>query len=202
VAANGTGEIFYAAAGDLHPTFDRGCTALDRACRITVPDKGDFAVVSAGGFRTDGQLYQATKALFNIVDVVRDGGAILFVAGCDQGVGNPEFARALTAYRTCPEDLGKALIRSFHMPAYVAFRLMDLLHRFDVSLVSDLPDDLVRNLGFTPVRDVRAWTTALTGNGYMIPFGENILPRVAPPASPRISPHAIPGSPGRSGPHG
>jgi nickel-dependent lactate racemase len=210
VAANGTGEIFYAAAGDLHPTFDRGCTALDRACRITVPDKGDFAVVSAGGFRTDGQLYQATKALFNIVDVVRDGGAILFVAGCDQGVGNPEFARTLTAYRTCPEDLGKALIRSFHMPAYVAFRLMDLLHRFDVSLVSDLPGDLVRELGFTPVTDVRAWTTALTGNGYVIPFGENILPRVSPPGrlpagSPpgsRLNPPVTPGSPHRSGHHG
>lgn len=188
VAANGAGKIFYAAAGDLHTTFDRGCAALDRACSVTVPDKGDFAVVSAGGFRTDGQLYQATKALFNIVDVVKDGGSILFVAGCDQGVGNPDFAHALQTYRICPEGLGKTLTRSFHMPSYVAFRLMDLLHRFDVSLVSDLPDDQVRDLGFTPVTDVRARTTALTGNGYVIPFGENILPRVSPRHSPR-SPH-------------
>jgi len=202
VAANGAGEIFYAAAGELHPTFDRGCAALDRACSVTVPDKGDFALVSAGGFRTDGQLYQATKALFNIVDVVRDGGAILFVAGCEQGVGNPEFADALKTYRTCPEDLGKALTQSFHMPSYVAFRLMDLLHRFDISLVSDLPDDLVRDLGFTPVADVRAWTTSLTGNGYVIPFGENLLPRVSPPASPRVGPHVTPGSPHRRGHHG
>lgn len=210
VAAGGTGEIFYAAAGDLHPTFDRGCAALDRACRVTVPDKGDFAVVSAGGFRTDGQLYQATKALFNIVDVVTDGGAILFVAGCDQGVGNPEFVRALKTYRTCPQDLGKALTRSFHMPSYVAFRLMDLLHRFDVSLVSDLPGDQVRDLGFTPVTNVQAWATALTGNGYVIPFGENILPRVSPPGSlppgspptSRFNPSVTPGSPHRSGHHG
>ncbi len=180
VAANGAGEIFYAAAGDLHPTFDRGCTALNRACCVTVPEKGDFALVSAGGFRTDGQLYQATKALFNIVGVVKDGGPILFVAGCDQGVGNPDFARTLQAYRTCPEDLGKALTRSFHMPSYVAFRLMDLLNRFAVSLVSDLPDDLVRNSGFTPVTDIQAWTASLTGKGYVIPFGENILPRVTP----------------------
>lgn len=210
VAASGTGEIFYAAAGDLHPTFDMGCVALDRACSVTVPDKSDFAVVSAGGFRTDGQLYQATKALFNIVDVVKDGGAILFVAGCDQGVGNPEFASALTAYRTCPEDLGKTLARSFHMPAYVAFRLMDLLHRFNVSLVSNLPNDDVRDLGFTPVTDIQAWTTALTGNGYAIPFGENILPRIntpgslpagTPPTS-RFNPPVTPGSPHRSGHYG
>jgi lactate racemase len=180
VAANGAGEIFYAAAGDLHPTFDKGCQALDRACCIAVPEKGNFALVSAGGFRTDGQLYQATKALFNMVDVVKDGGSILFTAGCDQGVGNSEFANALQTYRTCPEKLGKALIRSFHMPSYVAFRLMDLLNRFAVSLVSDLPDDLVRELGFTPVTDIQAWTASLPGKGYVIPFGENILPGVTP----------------------
>ncbi len=180
VAANGAGEIFYAAAGDLHPTFDQGCAALNRACCVTVPEKGDFALVSAGGFRTDGQLYQATKALFNTVGVVKDGGTILFVAGCDQGGGNPEFAKALQAYRTCPAELGKALTRSFHMPSYVAFRLMDLLNRFAISLVSDLHDDLVRNLGFTPATDIQAWTAALTGKGYVIPFGENILPGVTP----------------------
>jgi lactate racemase len=180
VAANGAGEIFYAAAGDLHPTFDQGCAALNTACCVTVPEKGDFALVSAGGFRTDGQLYQATKALFNIVGVVKDGGSILFVAGCDQGVGNPEFAKALQAYRTCPEDLGKALTRSFHMPSYVAFRLMDLLNRFAVSLVSDLPETLVRDLGFIPVTDIQTWTASLTGKGYVIPFGENILPRITP----------------------
>ena len=180
VAANGAGEIFYAAAGDLHPTFDQGCAALNRACCVTVPEKGDFALVSAGGFRTDGQLYQATKALFNTVGVVKDGGPILFMAGCDQGVGNPDFAKALQAYRTCPEDLGKALTRSFHMPSYVAFRLIDLLNRFTISLVSDLPDDLVRDSGFTPVTNIQAWTASLTGSGYVIPFGENILPGVTP----------------------
>ena len=194
VAANGAGEIFYAAAGDLHPTFDQGCAALDRACCVTVPEKGGFALVSAGGFRTDGQLYQATKALFNIAGVVKDGGSILFAAGCNQGVGNPDFAKALETYRTCPEALGKALTRSFHMPSYVAFRLLDLLHRFTVFLVSDLPDGLVRNLGFTPVTDIQAWTASLTGKGYVIPFGENILPRV--------SPRTIPRSPHGSGHHG
>ncbi|HKK98899.1 MAG TPA: lactate racemase domain-containing protein, partial [Desulfotignum sp.] len=180
VAANGAGDIFYAAAGDLHPTFDQGCAALDRACCVAVPQKADFALVSAGGFRTDGQLYQATKALFNTVGVVKDGGTILFAAGCDQGVGNPDFAKALETYRTCPEALGKALTRSFHMSSYVAYRLMDLLNRFAIFLVSDLPDDLVRNLGFTPVTDIQAWTAALTGQGYVIPFGENILPGVTP----------------------
>jgi lactate racemase len=181
MAANGAGEIFYAAAGDLHTTFDQGCAALNRACCVGVPQKGDFALVSAGGLRTDAQLYQATKALFNAVSVVMDNGRILFVAGCDQGVGNQDFAKALQTYRNRPGDLGKMLTRSFHMPSYVAFRLMDLLNRFTISLVSELPPNLVRDLGFTPVFDIPAYTAALTGSGYVIPFGENILPVVNTP---------------------
>jgi nickel-dependent lactate racemase len=55
-----------------------------------VPRKGDFALISAGGHRTDRQLYQATKALFNATKVVKEGGAVLFVAGCGEGVGNAE----------------------------------------------------------------------------------------------------------------
>jgi lactate racemase len=181
VAANGAGEIFYAAAGDLHATFDQGCAALNTACCVTVPEKGDFAMVSAGGFRTDSQLYQATKALFNAVGVVKDNGRILFVAGCGQGVGNLDFAKALQTFRTRSNDLGKMLTRDFHMPSYVAFRLMDLLNRFTISLVSELPPDLVRDLGFTPVIDIPAYTASLTGSGYVIPFGENILPMVNTP---------------------
>ncbi len=120
-------------------------------------------------------------------EAVKDGGPILFVAGCTQGAGNPEFAQTLKTYRTCPEDLGKTLTQSFHMPSYEAFRLMDLLHRFDVSLVSDLPGDQVRYLGFFPVNDIQAWTTALTGIGYVIPFGETFSPGSAqqpPPGYP------------------
>lgn len=181
VAANGAGDIFYAAAGDLHTTFDQGCTALNQACCVAVPQKGDFALVSAGGFRTDGQLYQATKALFNAVNVVKDNGEILFVAGCDQGVGNQDFAKVLQIYHTRPGNLGKMLTRNFHMPSYVAFRLMELLNRYTISLMSELPPDMVRDLGIAPVFDIPAYTAALTGSGYVIPFGENILPMVKTP---------------------
>lgn len=178
VAANGQGEIFYADAGELHATFARGCDALDRACRPELPQKGDFAIISAGGHRTDGQLYQATKALFNAVEAVRPGGEILFAAGCNDGVGNAFFGETLETRKGEQEALGTELARTFNMPAYVAFRLMDLLARFRVTLLSDLPWDRVRRLGFETARDIHEAVGTLGGRGYIIPFAENILPRI------------------------
>lgn len=180
VAANGQGEIFHAAAGPLEATFARGCTALDQACCSDVTDLGDFALFSAGGHRTDGQLYQSTKALFNAVSAVKEGGSLLFVAGCGEGVGNGEFQEALIRYNADPQALGRKLARDFRMPAYVAFRAMDLLARYRVFLVSDLGEDLTRRLGFGYIGDVSEVETRFQGRGYVIPYAENILPRYRP----------------------
>ena len=176
VAANGAGEIFDCAVGPLHETFLDGCAKLDRVCCQRVPVRGDFALISAGGRRTDGQLYQATKALFNAVNVVKEGGDILFVAGCAQGVGNDTFAGAMRRDRIDPSALGKELVDRFNMPSYVAFRLIDVLKRYRVSLVSGLDENDVRQMGFAPVGDIAQYVFQLRGRGYIMPFAENVLP--------------------------
>ncbi|MCG8633759.1 MAG: lactate racemase domain-containing protein, partial [Desulfobacterales bacterium] len=177
VVANGRGEIFHADAGELRATFEQGCGHLDGACCVDVDQKADFILFSAGGHRTDGQLYQATKALFNAVNVAKEGADLMFVAGCGQGVGNDSFAEALTAFRNRPGALGKKLADQFHMPAYVALRVIDMLTRFRITLVSDLDEATTRALGFEFTRDPRQLITGLHGKGYIIPFAENILPR-------------------------
>jgi lactate racemase len=181
IAANGTGDIFHADVGPLHKTFMHGCKMLDQACSIQVPLKGDFALISAGGHRTDGQLYQSTKALFNAVNIVNDGGNILFVAGCSQGVGNDTFSSVLNTFKDDPEKLGKELAVNFNMPSYVAFRVMDILKRFNVTLVSDFSKTQTESFGFKYTDSVDRYIKSLKGKGYIIPFAENILPVLKTP---------------------
>ncbi len=61
VAANGHGEIFHTEVGPLQQTFENSCNRLDDVCSVVVDKKEDFVLISAGGFRTDGQLYQVTN---------------------------------------------------------------------------------------------------------------------------------------------
>jgi nickel-dependent lactate racemase len=175
VAVNGRGEIFHCGVGPLGPTFLSACRKLDQACCLKVPHSGDFALISAGGHRTDGQLYQATKALFNAARVVKKGGAILFVAGCSEGVGNQVFADALSTFKTDPGKLGDRLAKVFDMPAFVALQVIELLDKFHIGLLSDLAPELARELGFHVVADAQSWVDGLAGRGYIIPFAENIL---------------------------
>jgi len=176
IAANGTGDIFHAQVGPLHKTFLDGCKKLDQACCIHVPQKGDFALISAGGQRTDGQLYQSTKALFNAVNIVKKGGNILFVAECSQGVGNETFSSVLNTFKDEPERLGRRLTQNFDMPSYVAFRVMDILKQFNVTLISDFSKRETESLGFKYTDSIDNYIERLNGKGYIIPFAENILP--------------------------
>ena len=178
LAANGTGELFYAAVGDVHDTFMEGCRKLNHACCVQVPQKADFVLFSAGGHRADGQLYQATKALFNAVNLVKEGGQILFVAGCEKGEGNLNFVEKLKTFRKNPEKLGQRLVSDFDMPSYVAFRVIDLLNRFQVTLASKLGRQRTLDLGFGYADNMDHYLKNLTGKGYIIPFAENILPQV------------------------
>ncbi len=179
VAANGSGDIFHARVGDLESTFINSCKKLDRACCVKVQSKADFAVISTGGHHTDTQLYQSTKALFNTVNVVTEDAKILFIAGCAQGVGNEVFARVLSEYKDHPEKIGQQLGQNFNMPAYVAFRVIDILHRFNVTLISDLPEKTTKDLGFNFTGNLDNYIKTLSGKGLIIPFAENILPVIA-----------------------
>lgn len=180
VAVNGTGDIFHASVGALNETFREGCKILNRACCADISQKGDFALISAGGHRTDQQLYQATKALFNATRAVKDNGKILFVAEARDGIGNAVFGNILEKYRNHPEEIGETLVKEFNMPSYVAFRVIDILNRFEVTLISDFTKDQTRTLGFHHTDTPDDYVRALKGKGYIIPFAENILPVLEP----------------------
>ncbi len=178
VAANGAGDIFYTDVGPLNQVFLKGCERVNQACCVQVSRKGDFAIISAGGHKTDTQLYQSTKALFNAVNIVKENGRIIFIAGCSEGVGNGTFASILKNFKNDPKAIGKKLTQQFDMPSYVAFRILDLLGRYHITLISDLSSQLTCKLGFDHTDDLDKTIQDLKGEGYIIPFAENILPIV------------------------
>ncbi|WP_163338923.1 nickel-dependent lactate racemase [Desulfopila sp. IMCC35008] len=176
LAVNGEGNIFHTSVGPLKQTFLESCQKLNQVCTAEIINKGDFVICSAGGHRTDGQLYQSVKALFNGVEAVKKGGEILLFAECSEGYGNPKFGEMLKQYRSHPAKLGEKLLNNFDMPSYIALRVIDLLQNCKVSLVSQFERQETEELGFSYVQDVSDYVKRLSGKGYIIPYAENILP--------------------------
>ena len=100
------------------------------------------------------------------------------MAGCEQGIGNPVFAKMLKRFRQNPEKIGQRLVSDFDMPSYVALRVIDILNRFQVTLASKLTREQALDFGFEYADNMDDYLKDLTGKGYVIPFAENILPQI------------------------
>ena len=79
-------RVIGAVAGDLEAAHRAGCAAAEPIFRVPVSEPFDAVITSAGGAPYDCNFMQALKALFDVQEIVRPGGAILCAAECPEGM--------------------------------------------------------------------------------------------------------------------
>jgi nickel-dependent lactate racemase len=183
VILDGSKRIVDAVAGHPQAAHREGCARLESLGRPTMEEPADLVVVSAGGYPKDLNLYQAQKALDNARHVVRPGGIILAIAACSDGLGNPVF-EAWMRDPGGPEAIIARIRREFVLGGHKAAAIALILKQADIYMVSDLPPDLVRSIGFQPFdRPDEALHAALARLGSaptiaVMPEGASTLPGV------------------------
>jgi nickel-dependent lactate racemase len=178
-----TKSVVSAVAGHPRDAHREGCARLDALARTTVDKPADIVVVSAGGYPKDINLYQAQKALDNARHVVRPGGVILLIAECIDGLGNPTF-EAWMQDPGGPEGIIARIKREFVLGGHKAAAVAMAMRQTDVFLVSALPSDFARLIGFYPFGGAdQALRSALATVGpcptvIVMPEGARVLPTV------------------------
>jgi nickel-dependent lactate racemase len=178
-------RIVGAVAGDVTAAHRRGCALVAERGLVGIERRADLVLVSAGGYPKDLNLYQAQKALDNAAQAVRDGGVVILVAECPEGLGNRTFEAWLTAGQT-PDKLLDRIQQKFVLGGHKAAAIAAVLRRARVYLVSALPGGLVRRCGFRPFDNVgsaldAAWReVGSDANLLVLPQGGSILPQATP----------------------
>jgi nickel-dependent lactate racemase len=139
VVENKKGEIVKAFAGDLEQAFMEAVKLVDELYRVTVDRRADILVVSAGGAPADMNLYQAYKALDNVLDAVKRGGVIILVAECPEGHGNQVFYDWMSRLGDL-KNVEHEIKRNFVLGGHKAYYLLKALQNHQIILVSSLPD--------------------------------------------------------------
>jgi nickel-dependent lactate racemase len=99
-------RICHASAGDLTGSFMDAVKKADEVFVVKLKRKADI-VVAVTAFPYDIDLYQSQKALDNAKYAVRDGGAIILVSACRDGVGPETFLKLLGSAGSPKEALEK-----------------------------------------------------------------------------------------------
>lgn len=174
-------KIIRAVAGDVIAAHREGCRFLDGLYKVRIKERADIVIVSPGGYPKDINLYQAQKALDNSKHAVKDGGVVILVASCKEGLGEEVFERWMTGAKS-PGEMVKKIQERFELGGHKAAAIGMVMQKAGVYLVSDMEADFVRSLFFTPFGSVQeALDCALSQKGrnasvICMPYGGSTLP--------------------------
>ncbi len=181
------GGLVQTVAGDMEKAWQEGVRTADAMYICPVEHPVDLLITSGGGAPTDINFYQAVRGMQVGVPVVRDGGAIILVAECTEGVGSDPLYTWLRD-ADCPKavlerrDRDGFDIHGEHIACYLCERVFP---RHAVFLVSSLPVRQVEEMMMTPAATVdEALKLALDYLGdrdasvFVNPYGAKAVPRL------------------------
>ena len=176
-------HLVKAFAGDIQKAHREGCKYLDTMYTVPIPKRADIVIVSQGGAPKDLNLYQTQKALDNAKHAVADGGIIILVGSCKEGLGEHTFEEWLTTAETSGELITRVR-EDFKLGGHKAAAIAMVLEHARIFLVSDMEDDFVRTIFMEPYHTVQeAYDEAVKIKGenasvIVMPFGGSTLPKV------------------------
>ena len=156
VTLNERREITGVFAGDLIAAHRAGCEFVRAGAMQRQQRPYDVVITTNAGYPLDMNLYQGVKGMRAAAQIVRDGGAILLVAECSDGLpdGSPH-ERLLHSVDHPDEILRKVAQPGFDWPEQWQGQIQALIQRrATVHLASALPDSAVRAAHLVPCRSI------------------------------------------------
>ena len=175
-------KIIYAVAGDVTEAHRAGCRFLDQFYLKELDSRADIVIVSQGGAPKDLNLYQTQKALDNAKHAVKEGGTVILVGACQEGLGNKKFQDWMERAQS-PQDLIHWVQSDFQLGGHKAAAIAMVMEKADIYLISEMDPELVKSMFFTPFNALQpAVDAAMAKQGkdasiIVMPYGGSTLPR-------------------------
>jgi nickel-dependent lactate racemase len=163
-------------AGQWRAAHRAGCIEFLSNHSLRIDGKRDLVVVSCGGYPYDINLIQAHKSLDMAALACKEGGDIVLLAECRDGLGHPRFLNWFDEEDSCA--LATRLRDAYEVNGQTAWSLLTKAERHRIHLISKLPDDQVRRMRMFPARSLTEGLAAIDNRtpGYIMQRGAAFLP--------------------------
>jgi nickel-dependent lactate racemase len=144
-------QAAFASSGHIINSF---MNAVERAKQTYAPSvrgKADI-VVAVAKPPLDLDLYQSQKAIENAKLALSDGGILILVSKCPDGIGNQAFYKLLAS----PEEMKRVMTKGYEFGLHKALRIEELLGKARIFAVTDLPSKILERVSISPFRDAQS----------------------------------------------
>ena len=152
-----SGQIRRAKFGPVESVSAEAFVIVDRRNTHTVTPAGRL-IVSPGGLPNDIDLYIAQRALELTKDAVTDGGEILFLAACPNGVGEAKTMENFYHRLTRPiDEIFNSIESEYKLYSHKPYKFARLIRRLRrIHIYTQIPDDIIRAAHLSPAHEPQA----------------------------------------------
>jgi nickel-dependent lactate racemase len=171
---NDSGEAVDLFCGDWIGSHLAACEAFALRNTIEIPEKRGIVIASCCGYPYDINLIQAHKALEAASQACTEGGNIILLAECPDGLGRDDFLKWFEAKDS--RGLADMLCENYQVNGQTAWSLLKKAERFDVRLLTSIDQATCSKmrLGHIERLEPREVARNLDSSGYLIPEGAKV----------------------------
>jgi nickel-dependent lactate racemase len=175
-------EIVNVFAGSPEAVMQAGIALSRQVSLVPVHGNYDIVIASAGGYPKDINLYQSQKVLTHASRITRDGGVVILVTACIEGVGSTSYEAFMQGKRDAAQVIEAFKAMEFTVGPHKAFQFGRELTRIKVILVSEIDPVVVKSLLLIPAESLAAAyaQAVLLTNAHprvaIMPYATNTIP--------------------------
>ena len=147
-------NIYKVASGDLNQCFRQAVEWAEDVFCVPIPQKADV-VISVAPYPMDVDLYQSQKALDNGKWALKEGGKIIMVSKCREGIGHATFMQQLSTSKD-PKVVLENLNKEYKLGYHKAAKMAEIAVWADIWAVTDLDPEIISSANITPFPSVAA----------------------------------------------
>lgn len=172
---NDKGELVDLICGNWITSHQKACQEYAEKHTIHIEEKRDLVIVSCGGAPYDINMIQAHKALEMASHACNEGGTIVFLGECPDGLGRNDFINWFEAEDSA--GLAEKLCESYQVNGQTAWSLLKKAERFNIEIITALSESETDQMRLQKISslDEALAKIPLDMKGYILPFGSKFL---------------------------
>ncbi len=161
---NSKGKPAKYAFGKNYQDFLEVCRELDTYYKYDATKSYDMVLASTGGYPKDINMIQAHKAIHNAAALVKDGGTLIVLAECIDGIGSQTFLPYFEMGGW--KNTFSHLLENYAGNGGTALAMMEKTRRISIKLVTELSEELCSHIDATKIsfEEARELSSSHTGS--------------------------------------
>ncbi len=143
--------ITHAFAGDYIESHNIACKMVEKIDGVLFNEKADIVIGSASGFPKDINLYQTSKTLFNMLEIVEDNGVIIIASECIENYGSKDTEFIIDNF-TNMLDREKYLREHFTIGGYIGYKTVETAEKYTFILITEMTQEQFKNCSIKTVK--------------------------------------------------